>query len=194
VAHRVSAFSARIVFGTFQVWQRRDRCFVDFKTSSAKAAWIRAADDESSTMQQPSPSEETQNLLARLAQRPGVQSTLILSRDTGAIVRSSGLVTAEEIGEDGTAAAPANGTYVNGTDSEVKRRGTRKAEDVAQLVYNFVKSAGSMIEELNGEVDEAKLLRVRTKKNELVIVPGMSISPVGKGTADNLMQPQSFSW
>jgi dynein light chain roadblock-type len=125
-------------------------------------------------MQQPSPSEETQNLLARLAQRPGVQSTLILSRDTGAIVRSSGLVTAEEIGEDGTTAAPANGTYVNGTDGDIKRKGTRKAEDVAQLVYNFVKSAGSMIEELNGEVDEAKLLRVRTKKNELVIVPGMT--------------------
>ena len=30
-----------------------------------------------------------------------------------------------------------------------------------------------MIEELNGENDEAKLLRVRTKKNELVVVPGM---------------------
>ena len=121
-------------------------------------------------MQQPSPSEETQNLLARLSQRPGVQSTLILSRDSGAIVRASGLITPEEIGEDGT--APANGTYVNGTEGEIKKKGTRKAEEVAQLVYNFVKSAGSMIEELNGDNDEAKLLRVRTKKNELVIVPG----------------------
>lgn len=121
-------------------------------------------------MQQPSPSEETQNLLARLSQRPGVQSTLILARDTGAIVRASGLITPEEIGEDGT--APTNGTYVNGTDGEVKQKGTRKAEEVARLVYKFVKSAGSMIEELNGENDEAKLLRVRTKKNELVVVPG----------------------
>lgn len=123
-------------------------------------------------MQQPSPSEETQALLARLSQRPGVQSTLILSRDTGAIVRSSGLVTAEEVGEDG--APPTNGTYVNGdsTDGEVKKKGTRNAEEVAALVYNFVKSAGSMVEELNGENDEAKLLRVRTKKNEVVIVPG----------------------
>lgn len=122
-------------------------------------------------MQQPSPSEETQNLLARLSQRPGVQSTLILSRDTGAIVRSSGLVTAEDVGEDGTAAGPTNGTYVNGTDDESKKKGTRKAEEVARLVYSFVQSAGSMIEELNGENDETKLLRVRTKKNELVIVP-----------------------
>lgn len=121
-------------------------------------------------MQQPSPSEETQNLLARLSQRPGVQSTLILARDSGAIVRASGLITPEEIGEDG--AAPTNGTYVNDTEGEAKKKGTRKAEEVAQLVYKFVKSAGSMIEELNGDNDEAKLLRVRTKKNELVVVPG----------------------
>ncbi|KAK5128701.1 hypothetical protein LTR85_000034 [Meristemomyces frigidus] len=121
-------------------------------------------------MQQPSPSAETESLLARLSQRPGVQSTLIISRDTGAIVRSSGLLTAEEIEEEG-AAPTANGTYLNGTDGEVKKKGTRNAEDVARLVWNYVKSAGSMIEELNGEGDETKLLRIRTKKNELVVVP-----------------------
>lgn len=128
-------------------------------------------------MQQPSPSEETQNLLARLSQRPGVQSTLILSRDTGAIVRSSGLITAEEVVEDASTSSVPNGDYANGTDEEVKKRGTRNAEEVARLVYNFVKSAGSMIEELNGESDEAKLLRLRTKKNELVVVPGEIIHP-----------------
>ena len=106
-------------------------------------------------MQQPSPSEETQSLLARLSQRPGVQSTLVLSRDTGAIVKSTGLVTPEDVSEDGTAIA--NGAYVNGAEGEVKKKGTRKEEEVAQLVYNFVKSAGSMIAELNGESDEAKL-------------------------------------
>jgi len=123
-------------------------------------------------MQQPSPSVETERLLARLSQRAGVQSTLILSRDTGAIVRSSGLITAEEAEEEG-ATATANGTYLNGADSEgtKKRKGTRNAEEVARLVWNLVKSCGCMIEELNGENDEAKLLRVRTKKNEMVVVP-----------------------
>ncbi len=125
-------------------------------------------------MQQPSPSEETQNLLARLSQRPGVQSTLILARDTGAIVRSSGLITAEELDAEGT--NPVNGTYANGIDGEAPSKGTRNAEDVARLVYGLVKSAGSMVEELNGANDEAKLLRLRTKRNELVIVPGMSSS------------------
>jgi dynein light chain roadblock-type len=42
---------------------------------------------------------------------------------------------------------------------------------VARLVWNFVKSAGQTTEELNGESDEIKLLRLRTKKNELVVVP-----------------------
>lgn len=120
-------------------------------------------------MQQPLPSEETANLLARLSQRPGVQGTLILSRDTGAIVRSSGLITEEEEqGGDGEST-----TAVNGADGELKAKGTRKAEDVARLVWKFIQSAGEMIEQLNGGSDEAKLLRVRTKKNELVVVPGM---------------------
>lgn len=123
-------------------------------------------------MQQPTPSEETASLLARLSQRPGVQSTLILSRDTGAIVRSSGLLTAEEDG-DSEAARPTSSDATNGTDGEVKKKGTRRAEDVARLVWRYMQSAASMIEELNGEADEAKLLRVRTKKNELIIMPGL---------------------
>ncbi|KAK4507995.1 hypothetical protein PRZ48_001730 [Zasmidium cellare] len=122
-------------------------------------------------MQQPSPSEETANLLARLSNRPGVQGTLILSRDTGTIVRSSGLVTEEEEVEGEVVPPGSSGGQTNGVDNEGKNKGTRKAEDVARLVWKFVQSAGTMVEELNGESDEAKLLRVRTKKNELVVVP-----------------------
>ena len=49
------------------------------------------------------------------------------------------------------------------------------AENVAKLVYAFVTAAGAMVDGLAGgeHEDEAKLLRVRTKKNELVIFPGM---------------------
>lgn len=129
-------------------------------------------------MQQSTPSESTQALLTRLSQRPGVQSTLILSRDTGAIVRSSGLITAEEIAEDGTAptTAATTTTMANGENSSngevAKKKGTRQAEEVAGLVWNFMKASGQMVEALNGEGDESKLVRVRTKRNELVVVPG----------------------
>ncbi|KAF2722160.1 hypothetical protein K431DRAFT_284106 [Polychaeton citri CBS 116435] len=133
-------------------------------------------------MQQPSPSEETSALLARLAQRPGVQSTLILSRESGAIVRSSGLLTSED-------AAPAPNTSTSnavtenaGSPQQTKallqpngerkaRTGTRQAEEVARIVWKFTQGCSEVIEELNGESDEVKLLRLRTKRNELVVVP-----------------------
>jgi len=121
-------------------------------------------------MQQQSPSQATQDLLLRLSQRPGVQSTLILSRDTGAIVSSSGLITADEVIEEDT--TPTNATNVPDDELEPAKKGTRKIEDVAELVYTFVKSAGAMAEGLNGAGDETKLLRLRTKRNELVVVPG----------------------
>ena len=120
-------------------------------------------------MQQPTPSQETANLLARLSNRPGVQGTLILSRDTGAIVRSSGLATDDGEGESDLIQPAANGT----ASGDVKqKRGTRQEDQVARLVWQFHQSVGTMVEELNGDNDEAKLLRIRTKKNELVIVPG----------------------
>ncbi|KXL47357.1 hypothetical protein M433DRAFT_1192 [Acidomyces richmondensis BFW] len=136
-------------------------------------------------MEQPSPSAETESLLARLSQRPGVQSTLILSQETGAIVRTSGLYTADDLaGPDLTSAsALVNGSTTAESDSQLqlqpspqqqqKKKGTRNAEEVAKLVWNFMKGAGTLVEELNGYSDEAKLLRLRTKKNELVIVPDM---------------------
>ncbi|KAK5130607.1 hypothetical protein LTR08_001926 [Meristemomyces frigidus] len=115
----------------------------------------------------PPPPAETETLLARLAARPGVQSTLILSRTSGAIVRSSGLLTAADADELASAAIPSN-TTTNGNTA--KKSGTRNAEEVASLVYTFVQAAGSTVEALNGEGDEAKLLRLRTKRNELVVV------------------------
>jgi len=47
----------------------------------------------------------------------------------------------------------------------------QSAEDVASMVWSFLSAAGSLVDELDKE-DEVKLLRLRTKKNELVIVPG----------------------
>lgn len=60
------------------------------------------------------------------------------------------------------------------SDSYKKESGIHSAEDVASMVWNFIRAAGSLVEGLDEE-DEVKLLRLRTKKNELVIVPGMNI-------------------
>jgi dynein light chain roadblock-type len=57
--------------------------------------------------------------------------------------------------------------YTNGR----KESGIHSAEDVASLIWSFLQAAGSLVDELDKE-DEVKLLRLRTRKNELVIVPG----------------------
>jgi dynein light chain roadblock-type len=45
------------------------------------------------------------------------------------------------------------------------------------MVWSFTSAAGSLVEGLDKE-DEVRLLRLRTKKNELVIVPGRSCHQV----------------
>lgn len=51
----------------------------------------------------------------------------------------------------------------------------QSAEDVARLVFKFVEAAGAFVDGLDKD-EEVRLLRVRTKKNELVIVPSRSLA------------------
>lgn len=55
----------------------------------------------------------------------------------------------------------------------------QSAEHVASLVFNFVEAAGSFVDGLDKD-EEVRLLRVRTKKNELVIVPSRSFASHAK--------------
>jgi dynein light chain roadblock-type len=62
---------------------------------------------------------------------------------------------------------PSSDNFTNGR----KESGIHSAEDVAGMVWSFLSAAGNLVDELDKE-DEVRLLRLRTKKNELVIVPG----------------------
>jgi len=108
--------------------------------------------------------EDTLSHLDRLSAKPGVQSTLIISRSSGAVVQSSGLVPRDEAGredESTLAGKPAD-------------KGLQNVEEIARLVFNFVSTTEAMMTKLNGaDDDDLRLLRLRTKKHELVIVPGM---------------------
>ena len=53
------------------------------------------------------------------------------------------------------------------------RRGNNTAEEVAKMVFSFVSSARLFAEGMD-TADDVKLLRMRTRKNEIVIVPGKS--------------------
>lgn len=61
--------------------------------------------------------------------------------------------------------------YTNGRTES----GIQSAEEVASAVWKFFGAAGSLIDGLDKD-DDLRLLRLRTKKNELVIVPGTIVT------------------
>lgn len=124
--------------------------------------------------------------LSRLAAKPGVQSTLILSKADGSIIRSSGLLaraspptssrsalssaaTGNGFGNVDIAEGVGLGGYYDADSNEPANE--KRAEDVAKMVFSFVSGTGALVEGMD-EGDELKLLRVRTRKSEIVIVPG----------------------
>lgn len=143
--------------------------------------------------------EETTRLLTRLAQKPGVSSTLILSRSSGAVVQASGLLSTNIESSNSNSSdinvAPdpnLSSTRASQTDREValnglnedtnkQKTGTREAEQVAKLVWNFFRHAGETVEGMFGSgtegdgEDELRLVRLRTRKSEVVVVPGIWI-------------------
>ena len=146
----------------------------------------------------PQLTSDTTTLLDRLASKPGVQSTLILSRKDGTIIRSTGLLSSSVTESPNNTSNDVDASAVNGVEGTSS---TSSAQELARLVFSFVSNAGSLALNLslhgqsraafNGEIagrpttasteseslrenngnDEVKLLRLRTRKNELVIVP-----------------------
>lgn len=102
----------------------------------------------------------------------------MLARDTGAIVHTSGFTSSNASTNPNSALPAPPDNAANGAAAATavpltngKESGMRSAEDVARMVHSFVEAAGELVKNLEEE-DEVKLLRLRTKKNELVIVPG----------------------
>ena len=124
---------------------------------------------------------DTLEHLSRLASKPGVQSTLILSKSDGSIIRSTGLLAASTKPTDHALADQgmlSNGTAYNGEHTTADRdhdptslSKSLTAEDVARRVFVFVNSAKAFADAME-EGDDVKLLRMRSKRHEIVIVPG----------------------
>jgi dynein light chain roadblock-type len=126
--------------------------------------------------------------LGRLTKKSGVKATIVLDRHTGSILKTSGQIasirTAKIANGSGTGASFA-ADEIPGQETELQG-----AKALAALVWSFVSTAGSLVQEIDTEVglicaprpgfnlltvvllqDELKLLRLRTKKQELVVVP-----------------------
>ncbi|KAL8942113.1 MAG: hypothetical protein Q9216_001838 [Gyalolechia sp. 2 TL-2023] len=122
--------------------------------------------------------------LARLASKPGVQSTLVLSRSDGSIIRSTGLLASPasqtpsetsntEDGIDEGGNSTSSTTLDNGARLNEHREGedgSKATEHIARLVFAFLSAANEFAGGMEKE-DDTKLLRMTTRKNEIVIVP-----------------------
>lgn len=149
--------------------------------------------------------------LHRLSKKPGVKAWLMLDRSDGAVLKTSGQIAAvrpakssanaNNAGAPPSLPTPTSGSFSadvhTNTDSE-----SLAAQELASMVWKFLSSAGSLVEEIDSEVwfsamwnlhmtrlwrwrldgkprliqycalqDELKLLRLRTKNQEFVIVP-----------------------
>ncbi|CVK90589.1 uncharacterized protein FMAN_08907 [Fusarium mangiferae] len=105
--------------------------------------------------------------LGRLSKKPGVKASIILDRTTGAILKTSGQIDALQTSKTRTTSTA---TSFSNEGPALEESETKGVEQFAAIVWNYVNSSGSLVQELDGE-DELKLLRLRTRKQELVIVP-----------------------
>ncbi|KAG7412389.1 hypothetical protein DER46DRAFT_243445 [Fusarium sp. MPI-SDFR-AT-0072] len=105
--------------------------------------------------------------LGRLSKKPGVRASIVLDRTTGAILKTSGQIDALQTSKTRT---KSTATSFSNEAPALEESETKGVEQFAAIVWNYVNSSGSLVQELDGE-DELKLLRLRTRKQELVIVP-----------------------
>ncbi|KAK6224903.1 hypothetical protein QIS74_03230 [Colletotrichum tabaci] len=110
--------------------------------------------------------------LTRLSKKSGVKATVILDRVTGAILRTSGQLSSFNAATLATGQGSFSGEGAAGQQQQ-QQNGEEQPqglEEFAAKVWNWVNASGTLVLDLDTE-DELKLLRLRTKKQELVIVP-----------------------
>lgn len=123
--------------------------------------------------------------LSRLAAKPGIQSTLVLSRNDGSIIKATGSLATDLRDHDSSKLTEesdephrnAGGTKENSDlpSGEGPKKDPTGAEILAKAVFTFIGGA----EELGACVDhedDIKLLRMRTRNHEIVVVPGETLS------------------
>ncbi|KAH7175462.1 hypothetical protein EDB81DRAFT_874309 [Dactylonectria macrodidyma] len=108
--------------------------------------------------------------LGRLSKKPGVKASIVLDRATGAILKTSGQVDALQTTKSRTTSTASSFSGETAVAPEEGEGDAQGVDQFAAMVWNFVNNSGSFVQELDTE-DEVKLLRLRTRKQELVIVP-----------------------
>jgi dynein light chain roadblock-type len=88
--------------------------------------------------------------LGRLSKKPGVKATMVLDRSSGAILKTSGQVSsirkAKQLGSPQPGGSFAGDPAIGASGQD------QGAEELASMVWNFIATAGSLVQELDTEV------------------------------------------
>ncbi|KAI0447238.1 hypothetical protein F4803DRAFT_362398 [Xylaria telfairii] len=123
--------------------------------------------------------ESMEEALHRLSKKPGVKAWLMLDRLNGAVLKTNGQIAAVRpaksasnangTGTSSSLPTPTGGSFSIDVEPNIDKE-SLAAQELASMVWSFLSTAGSLVDEIDSE-DELKLLRLRTKKQEFVIVP-----------------------
>ncbi|OAA43356.1 hypothetical protein BBO_04499 [Beauveria brongniartii RCEF 3172] len=126
--------------------------------------------------------------LSRLSKKPGVKASIVIDRASGSILKTSGDVSVLGTTQSRTASTAASFSNEPAAAEESTSKGI---DDFAAMIWKFVNNSGAMVEEMDKDVcccrvpsakkkpgegmltsdqDDLRLLRLRTKKHEIVIV------------------------
>jgi hypothetical protein len=129
-----------------------------------------------------------------------VKGWLMLDRSSGAILKTNGQISAirpaRSANSETSLPTPTGGSFSSDVATTDNDSETQAAQELGSMIWGFLSTAGSLVQEIDTEVciswsqglgldesctnrtlmctvlqDELKLLRLRTKKQELVIVP-----------------------
>jgi hypothetical protein len=87
--------------------------------------------------------------LGRLSKKPGVKAIIVLDRTTGAILKTSGQIDALQTSKTRTTSTA---TSFSNEGPALEESETKGVEQFAAIVWNYVNSSGSLVQELDGEV------------------------------------------
>ncbi|PBP22113.1 hypothetical protein BUE80_DR006941 [Diplocarpon rosae] len=129
----------------------------------------------------PAPSSSVAETLARLSTKSGVIATLAMDGKTATVLQSMGTV-ATMFASNADASHAFSATAATAVHPSLELGGSAPAipsplspedqavETFAKMVWNYVNATRQLVHDMDSE-DEVKLLRLRTRKHELVIVP-----------------------
>ncbi|EFY93069.1 hypothetical protein MAC_00852 [Metarhizium acridum CQMa 102] len=87
--------------------------------------------------------------LGRLSKKPGVRASIVLDRTSGAILKTSGELSALRTAKARDAATSASFSNEAPAAEASESQGV---EDFAAMIWNFVRTSGNLVQEVDAEV------------------------------------------